>query len=35
MHQGAMSGFLTRDEFSEENILLLAIGKTLHQAGVA
>jgi ribose transport system ATP-binding protein len=35
MHQGAISGFLTRDEFSEENILLLAIGKTLHQAGVA
>jgi ribose transport system ATP-binding protein len=35
MHQGGISGFLTRDQFSEENILLLAIGKTLHQAGTA
>jgi ribose transport system ATP-binding protein len=35
MHQGAISGFLTQDQFSEENILLLAIGKTLHQAGTA
>jgi ribose transport system ATP-binding protein len=35
MHQGAISGFLTRDEYSEENILLLAIGKPVHQAGVA
>jgi len=35
MHQGAISGFLTRDQFSEENVLLLAIGKTLQQAGTA
>jgi ribose transport system ATP-binding protein len=35
MHQGGISGFLARDQFSEENILLLAIGKTLHQAGTA
>jgi ribose transport system ATP-binding protein len=35
MHQGAISGFLTRDQFSEENVLLLAIGKTLQPAGTA
>ncbi len=35
MHQGGISGYLTRDEFSEENVLLLAIGKTLHQAATA
>jgi ribose transport system ATP-binding protein len=35
MHQGAISGFLTRDQFSEENVLLLAIGKTLEPAGTA
>jgi ribose transport system ATP-binding protein len=30
MHEGAISGFLTRDRFSEENILSLAIGQALH-----
>ena len=35
MHQGGISGFLARDQFSEENILLLAIGKTLQQAETA
>jgi len=27
MHEGRISGFLTRDQFSEENVLLLAVGK--------
>ncbi len=27
MHEGAISGYLTRDRFSEENILLLAVGQ--------
>jgi ribose transport system ATP-binding protein len=31
MHEGAISGFLARDQFSEENILLLAVGKRVHQ----
>ena len=35
MHQGAISGYLTQDQFSEENVLLLAIGKSLHQAVTA
>jgi ribose transport system ATP-binding protein len=35
MHQGAISGVLTRDQFSEENVLLLAIGKTAHQVEMA
>jgi ribose transport system ATP-binding protein len=35
MHEGAISGFLTRDQFSEENILLLAVGKPLPQAETA
>lgn len=30
MHEGRVSGFLERAEFSEENVLLLAVGKTLH-----
>ena len=30
MHEGAISGFLTRDRFSEENILSLAVGRALH-----
>jgi ribose transport system ATP-binding protein len=34
MHEGAISGFLTRDQFSEENVLLLAVGKTLNPAGM-
>jgi ribose transport system ATP-binding protein len=33
MHEGAISGFLARGQFSEENVLLLAVGKTPHSAG--
>src|SRR5690606_15969180 len=29
MHEGRISGVLERDQFSEENILSLAVGKTL------
>jgi ribose transport system ATP-binding protein len=29
MHEGAISGFLDKDQFSQENVLLLAVGKTL------
>jgi ribose transport system ATP-binding protein len=29
MHEGRISGILERDRFSEENVLLLAIGKDL------
>ncbi|MCB1466472.1 MAG: sugar ABC transporter ATP-binding protein, partial [Rhizobiaceae bacterium] len=30
MHEGAVSGLLDRHEFSEHNVLLLAVGETLH-----
>ncbi|MEW9805022.1 sugar ABC transporter ATP-binding protein [Mesorhizobium marinum] len=30
MHEGQISGLLDRDEFSEHNVLLLAVGGTLH-----
>jgi ribose transport system ATP-binding protein len=30
MHEGRISGFLERDRFSEDNVLQLAVGKTLH-----
>jgi ribose transport system ATP-binding protein len=30
MHEGGISGFLTRDRFSEENILSLAVGRHLN-----
>ena len=29
MHEGSISGVLNRDQFSEENILHLAVGKSL------
>ena len=29
MHEGRISGILDRDQFSEENILRLAVGKPL------
>jgi ribose transport system ATP-binding protein len=29
MHEGAISGFLERSQFSEQNVLQLAIGKSL------
>jgi ribose transport system ATP-binding protein len=35
MHEGAVAGVLQREQFSEENVLLLAVGKTLNQAGIA
>jgi ribose transport system ATP-binding protein len=30
MHEGAISGYLERDQFSEHNVLLLAVGKHLN-----
>jgi ribose transport system ATP-binding protein len=33
MHEGRISGFLERADFSEENVLTLAIGKPLRKAG--
>jgi ribose transport system ATP-binding protein len=30
MHEGRISGVLGRDKFSEENILRLAVGKSLQ-----
>ena len=30
MHEGRISGFLERSRFSEDNVLQLAVGKTLH-----
>jgi ribose transport system ATP-binding protein len=30
MHEGGIAGYLDRTEFSEENVLLLAVGKGLH-----
>jgi ribose transport system ATP-binding protein len=32
MHEGAISGVLEPDQFSEENVLLLAVGKKIHEA---
>jgi len=33
MHEGRISGFLERADFTEENVLTLAIGKPLRKAG--
>jgi ribose transport system ATP-binding protein len=33
MHEGRIAGFLERADFTEENVLTLAIGKPLRQAG--
>lgn len=35
MHEGAISGILDRDQFSEENVLLLAVGRAPSRAGTA
>jgi ribose transport system ATP-binding protein len=35
MHEGAISGILEPAQFSEENVLLLAVGKTANLAGTA
>ena len=35
MHEGRVAGTLSRDQFSEENVLQLAVGKSLHQGGQA
>jgi ribose transport system ATP-binding protein len=35
MHEGAISGILEPEQFSEENVLLLAVGKTATVAGTA
>jgi ribose transport system ATP-binding protein len=31
MHEGRISGILDRDRFSEENVLRLAVGKTVGE----
>jgi ribose transport system ATP-binding protein len=31
MHEGRISGILDRSEFNEENVLLLAVGKTVFR----
>jgi ribose transport system ATP-binding protein len=33
MHEGRISGMLTRDQFSEENVLMLAVGRDLEGGG--
>jgi ribose transport system ATP-binding protein len=33
MHEGSISGVLRREQFSEENVMRLAIGKALPQGG--
>ncbi len=33
MHEGRIAGILDRDRFSEENVLLLAVGKTIGAEG--
>lgn len=35
MHEGTISGYLDRPDFSEENVLLLAVGKRLQQTAAA
>ena len=35
MHEGEISGILEPEQFSEENVLLLAVGKTATVAGTA
>lgn len=30
MHEGGISGILDKDDFSQENVLLLAVGKSIH-----
>jgi ribose transport system ATP-binding protein len=32
MHEGSIFGTLTRDQFSEENVLMLAVGKSIDGA---
>ena len=34
MHEGQIAGTLDRDRFSEENVLMLAVGRQIHQDGV-
>ena len=35
MHEGRISGMLTRDQFSEENVLMLAVGGEANKTGVS
>ena len=35
MHEGRISGMLTRDQFSEENVLMLAVGGEGNKTGVS
>jgi ribose transport system ATP-binding protein len=30
MHEGQIAGILEKDKFSQENVLLLAVGKAIH-----
>ncbi|HEY6519762.1 MAG TPA: sugar ABC transporter ATP-binding protein [Roseiarcus sp.] len=35
MHEGRVSGFLEREDFSEHNVLMLAVGQKIHEDAVA
>ena len=35
MHEGRVSGFLERDDFSEHNVLMLAVGQKIHEDAAA
>ena len=35
MHEGRISGFLERRDFSEHNVLMLAVGQTPHEEAIA
>ena len=35
MHEGRIAGYLDRDQFSQENVLLLAVGKQPTRKGAA
>jgi ribose transport system ATP-binding protein len=35
MHEGRISGFLARNDFSEHNVLMLAVGQTGQEDAVA
>ena len=35
MHEGRVSGFLEREDFSEHNVLMLAVGQKIHEDAAA
>ena len=35
MHEGRISGFLERQDFSEHNVLMLAVGQAIHEEALA